>query len=135
MNFCDFCDESNLSNNYETNQQFDYGRNYSCNNINHKNVENNGQKTQINQQNTSIFKQNNQMLENDGLKQDIQNRLNKYQNMSENQLQAELFKEATRQKQNGNLDEKKLNDIKNTLSPMLDESQKNRLEDLIKMLR
>ena len=48
---------------------------------------------------------------------------------------AELLKETNKQKQNGNLDNKKLTDLGNQLKPMLDSSQQAKLDEIIKMLR
>ena len=55
--------------------------------------------------------------------------------MNQSELLNELLKESGKQKQNGNLDDKKLQDIKNSLSGVLTEEQQSRLDDLIKMLR
>ena len=55
--------------------------------------------------------------------------------MSEQQLMEELFKEASLQKQSGNLSAKKLADIKNSIAPILSAEQQKRLDQLIDMLR
>lgn len=67
--------------------------------------------------------------------QDIQQKLKNYQNLSQNDLMAELLKETNKQKQNGNLDNKKLTDLGNQLKPMLDSSQQAKLDEILKMLR
>ena len=55
--------------------------------------------------------------------------------MSQSELLSELLKESSKQKQNGNLDDKKLEEIKNYLSGVLTKEQQTKLDDLIKMLR
>lgn len=67
--------------------------------------------------------------------QDIQQKLKNYQNLSQNDLMAELLKETNKQKQNGNLDNKKLTDLGNQLKPILDSSQQAKLDEILKMLR
>lgn len=66
---------------------------------------------------------------------DIQNKIEKYKGYNNQQLMAELLAEANKQKRNGNLTEKNLQEMVANLSPYLDESQKKRLNEIIKMLR
>lgn len=113
MNFSEFCD-------------------------NNQNIENFEKKYQKNSKNTTKnvnFESKMQNFDNDELKNDIQNKLNKYQNLSQSELTAELFKEATKQKQNGNLDAKKLDEIKEQLLPLLNEQEKQKLLSLVDMLK
>ena len=124
MDFSEYCDK----NQNITMQENRFSRNneFSKNNANlHENSKKNG----LNEQ------KSNQFYENDALKADIESKLSKYKNMNANQLEAELFREATKQKQNGNLNSEKLEEIKSTLLPMLNQEQQQRLDSLIQMLK
>jgi len=61
----------------------------------------------------------------------LQESLSKYQNLSQDQLMNELFKEAGKLKQNGSLNESSLNMLKSTLAPMLNNEQNQRLNDIL----
>ena len=69
--------------------------------------------------------------ENQNKADEYQNILNKYKNMSSNQLMQNLFTEATKLKNEGKLDSASLNNLKTTLSPFLNIEQQNMLNDLI----
>ena len=62
-------------------------------------------------------------------------RLNKYQNLSQDELMTELFKEARRLKQNGSLNENSLNMLQNTLAPMLNNEQNKQLKDILNRIK
>ena len=65
----------------------------------------------------------------------LKEKIEKYKSYDNEQLLSELLKEVNKQKKNGNLTDKKISDIYGGLSPFLDESQKQKLNDIIKMLR
>lgn len=57
--------------------------------------------------------------------------LNKYKNMNNNELMSNLFSEASKLKSEGKLDSSTLNNLSSTLSPFLNNSQKEMLNSLI----
>ena len=57
--------------------------------------------------------------------------LNKYKNMDNNELMSNLFKEATKLKQQGKLDNSTLSNLKSTLSPFLNSEQQEMLNSLV----
>lgn len=65
---------------------------------------------------------------------DYQNLINKYKDMDNNELMQNLFKEADKLKQQGKLDHAQLENLSNTLSPFLNDEQKDMLESLIKAI-
>lgn len=65
----------------------------------------------------------------------LQESLNKYQNLSQDELMTELFKEAGRLKQNGSLNENSLNMLQNTLAPMLNNEQNKQLKDILNRIK
>ena len=128
MNFSDFCDNNQNMKKYEKNFQkndknMQKNSNFNQNNQNFNDLSNNSQSKQ------------NQIFENETLKNDIEQKIKKYQNLSQSELLNELLKETAKQKQNGNFDTNQLEEIKNSLLPMLDENQKQRLEQITKMLK
>lgn len=133
MDFNDFCESEN-----ELNKKAEEDRFYKFN----KNLQKNAQKMQINGQNLNSFdnfsnncNQNENVNKQNFDKKELTKKIEKYKNMNQSELLNELLKESGKQKQNGNLDDKKLQDIKNSLSGVLTEEQQSRLDDLIKMLR
>ncbi len=113
MNFSEFCDN-----------------NQNIEKFNQKN-----QKSKENLQKNANFQSKTQNFNDDALKSDIEEKLAKYKNYNQSELTAELFKEVNKQKQSGNLNSEKLDEIKTTLLPMLDQNQQKRLESLIDMLK
>ena len=111
MNFSEYC---------EQNKNFDGEDNLKIKQKSKKNAQN--------------LQKNEQKKENLS-KNEFDEKYNKYKNMSEQQLMEELFKEASLQKQSGNLSAKKLADIKNSIAPILSAEQQKRLDQLIDMLR
>ena len=67
--------------------------------------------------------------------QNIRQTLNKYQGMSQSDLMQELIKETNKQKQSGKLNDQKLAELSSQLKPMLDDNQKTKLDEILKMLR
>ena len=62
---------------------------------------------------------------------DYQDILNKYKDMNQNDLMSNLFKEASKLKQEGKLDTETLNNLKSTLAPFLNSEQKEMLNNLV----
>lgn len=60
--------------------------------------------------------------------------MEKYKNKSSDELLQELMSVAKKEKQKGNLNEKRLNEIYSTLSPMLNENEKEKLKNLIDII-
>ena len=79
-------------------------------------------------------KQNLSSQEQDQLNR-MKNRVGKYQNYSEDQLMNEINNMRKTSKAVKNIDDNKLNDFKNFLSPMLDNQQKQRLNSIINQLK
>lgn len=65
----------------------------------------------------------------------LQESLNKYQNLSQDELMNELFKEAGRLKQNGSLNENSLNMLQSTLAPMLNSEQNEQLKNILNRIK
>ena len=57
--------------------------------------------------------------------------LNKYKNMSNNDLMQNLFSEASKLKKEGKLDSASLQNLKSTLSPFLNSEQQEMLNNLV----
>ena len=68
------------------------------------------------------------------LANEYQDILNKYKNMNNNELMSNLFNEAQKLKREGKLDNNTLNSLKSSLSPFLNDDQKNMLNDIIKAI-
>lgn len=60
--------------------------------------------------------------------------VNKYKNKSNSELYEELIKVASREKAKGNLSKEKLDNIYNTVSPMMNETEKENLKKLIEII-
>ena len=60
-----------------------------------------------------------------------ENIINKYKNMSSNELMQNLFTEASKLKSEGKLTENSLNMLKTNLSPFLNNEQQSLLNDLV----
>lgn len=90
----------------------------------------------VNKNNINDIKTDSSHIKNQSInEQQLQQTLNKFKSMSQNDLMTELLKETNKQKQNGNLNDKKLQDLSNQLKPMLDSSQQAKLDEILKMLR
>ena len=80
----------------------------------------------------SFAKENEKVLnENQEKANEYQDILNKYKNMDNNELMSNLFKEATKLKQQGKLDNSTLTNLKSTLSPFLNSEQQEMLNSLV----
>ena len=60
---------------------------------------------------------------------ELKTKLSQYQNMNSEQLMNELMK------QKSSFSAEKIDTLKSTLSPMLDNSQRNKLDEILKMLK
>ena len=79
----------------------------------------------------SFAKENSSSSNNTDKTKEYEDILNKYKNMNSNDLMKNLFSEASKLKQQGKLDSGTLNSLKSTLSPFLNNEQKNMLNELI----
>lgn len=61
----------------------------------------------------------------------VEEQLKKYENLSQAELMQEFIKESKKQKQNGNLDRDKMENIKITLLPFLNSNQQKQLDYLM----
>ena len=134
MNFNDFCSDNNNLHANSNNDKFEK--------IN-ENLHKNNKKIGIFAQNKQNFA-NFSNIDSRGSgektsetisEDEIKRRIEKYKNMNQSELMNELLKESNKQKKNGNLDDKKLQDIKNTMSAFMTDEEQKRLDNLIKMLR
>ena len=76
-------------------------------------------------------KVNNTFKENKEKTTEYENIINKYKDMNQSDLMANLFKEATKLKNEGKLNSETLNGLKTTLSPFLNSDQQEMLNNLI----
>ena len=67
-------------------------------------------------------------------KAEINDAINKYSGYSNDELMAEFVKQTNAQKQAGNYDSKKMENVKNTLMPYLNAEQQKRLNEIMKMV-
>ena len=79
-----------------------------------------------NQNNNSQFASKDQEKVNE-----YENIINKYKNMDQSDLMANLFSEASKLKQEGKLDSNTLQNLKSTLSPFLNPEQQEMLNKLV----
>ncbi len=83
----------------------------------------------------SFAKENEKIInENQDKANEYQDILNKYKNMDNNELMSNLFKEATKLKQQGKLDSDTLSSLKSTLSPFLNSEQQEMLNSLVRAI-
>lgn len=61
----------------------------------------------------------------------IEDELKKYENLSSEELMAEFIKESRKQRNSGELTDEKINNIKQTLKPFLNDAQQQKLNDLL----
>ena len=66
---------------------------------------------------------------------EYQDTINKYKDLSQSELYNELLNQASNLKSQGKLDNNTLNTISNTLSPMLNDEQKQLLNDLLEKIK
>ena len=80
----------------------------------------------------SFAEQNKKVLdENKDKVSEYQEIINKYKDMDQNSLMANLFQEAAKLKREGKLDTNTLNNLKQTISPFLNSEQKKMLDELL----
>ena len=65
----------------------------------------------------------------------LEEMIENYSKLSENDLMKEFMRLTLEKKKNGNLSDKELENIKNTILPFLNNEQKDNLEKLIKMVK
>lgn len=83
----------------------------------------------------SFAKENEKIInENQDKANEYQDILNKYKNMDNSELMSNLFKEATKLKQQGKLDSDTLSSLKSTLSPFLNSEQQEMLNSLVRAI-
>ena len=63
--------------------------------------------------------------------EEYQEILNKYQNMNSDDLLSNLLNEASKLKSEGKLDSKSISDLQGTLSPFLNDQQKDMLKSIV----
>lgn len=86
-------------------------------------------------ENNNFSKQNENILnENQEKVNQYENIINKYKGMSNNELMQNLFTEASKLKQKGQLTNESLSSLKSTLSPFLNSEQNEMLTNLINAL-
>ncbi len=59
----------------------------------------------------------------------------KYSGMNENELKQELFKQVSESKNNGTFSAREIDDFVSFVSPELDEKSRQRLNELVKMIK
>ena len=69
--------------------------------------------------------------ENQNKASEYQDIINKYKNMDQNDLMANLFSEASKLKKEGKLDTSTLHNLKSTLAPFLNLQQQEMLNNLV----
>ena len=69
--------------------------------------------------------------DNPAAENNVEEQLKKYENLSQAELMQEFIKESKKQKQNGNLDRDKMENIKSTLLPFLNSNQQKQLDYLM----
>ena len=91
-----------------------------------------------NEQNQNNFNQNTSNQSQHNAKQDFseyQDTINKYKDLSQQDLYKELFTQASDLKAQGKLDQNMLNTLSSTLGPMLNDEQRNLLNTLIDRIK
>ena len=64
-----------------------------------------------------------------------ENMYKKYSGKSQEELQSELFKLVSKNKQSGQLNEKQIENFTSQVSPLLDPNQKQKLNEIINMIK
>lgn len=83
----------------------------------------------------SFAKENQHILNEDKTKTDeFQNLLDKYKNMSNDELMSNLFIEASKLKKEGKLDSSTLSNLKSTINPFLNSEQQSMLDNIINVI-
>lgn len=66
--------------------------------------------------------------------QEMEKMIDQYSALSEQDLMQEFIKKTVEQKRNGRLNSEELNNIKSKISPMLNDEQNKKLNELIMMV-
>lgn len=66
--------------------------------------------------------------------QNLEDLMEKYKGLSKQELMQEFLKESKKQKQSGELDKNKIENIKKTLTPFLDNNQQQNLQNLMDLI-
>ena len=83
----------------------------------------------------TFAKENENILNKNKVKtEEYEDILNKYKDMNSSDLMTNLFKEASKLKQEGKLDSNTLSNLKSTLAPFLNNEQKEMLNSLVKAI-
>ena len=101
---------------------------YRSNQSNNQNLNNN-----FNQDNDYTYKNTTETKNKDF--SDYQDTINKYKDLSQDELMGELLSQATDLKSQGKLNMDMLNQISSTLNPMLNDEQKQLLTNIINKLK
>lgn len=83
----------------------------------------------------SEFVENEDNIKIDNKEQEISDLIEKYSAYSEAELMDEFVQESARKRQNGELDDKKVQQIENILSPYLSSEQKEKLASLLNSVK
>lgn len=68
-------------------------------------------------------------------KEKVEDYMNKYSNLSQEELMKEFLKVSNEKKRNGGFSASEINNIKSTLAPFLNDEQKLNLDNLINMVK
>ena len=79
-------------------------------------------------------KQNHEEEVNDKVKKNIEDKVDYYSNFSNDELYNEFLKEVNKGKKNGTINKQKLNEIKETILPFLDNDKRKKLDELLKII-
>ena len=96
------------------------------------------QKNQSSNSSSQHFASNSTNSNNTNSKKDFgeyEDMINKYKDLPQNELMAELVNQASSLKQQGKLDNNTLSQISSTLAPMLNDEQKQMLNNIIERLK
>lgn len=66
--------------------------------------------------------------------QNLEDLMEKYKGLSKQELMQEFLNESKKQKQSGELDKNKIENIKKTLTPFLDNNQQQNLQNLMDLI-
>lgn len=67
--------------------------------------------------------------------EDIDNLIDRFQNMNETELITEVFRIINQKKQNGTFDPNDIDKIASVISPLLDDEQRGKMEQLINLIK
>lgn len=65
----------------------------------------------------------------------VESKLKEYENLSQAELMQEFIKESKKQKENGELTDEKIENIKQTLIPLLNNEQQKNLDYLLGIIK